>query len=666
MVDGEPTRRRGSAILVLTIIAIATLGVLQVIPPTYADPELDVRVAIIDSGIDINSELETRVVAEKSFINTSYGYSHNDNDTGDSTPQGNPHGTYIAKIIAEESPDAGIVNAKVVSDDDSATMIGIVEAIRWVVLEENCSVINLSLGSGHVESDIVGEAVKWAFDRGVCVVAAAGNNGQDGIAGSSVDSPALYEEVIAVGGIDSQLVPYGFTGRGPLRGRILKPDIVAWGYYQENGGTVFGTSFAAPIISASAVKVIAHCFRNGWSWTPGMIKAVLMISALQLPYEEWEVGAGLVDIHTALSYLDNAQKLDGLPLISTLNPTEGPFSFEYWFVNHSVSIPVSIYCSTNVTFRLAYQGIHSYWIQGPTEVTINQTGQVTLEVNVVASTDIEDVDAWVTFVAPNYLNMKTSFNFDATVPSKEIAIDVSHTPWVIDSVFGQFREMTSRINKLGISVDELGTSSTITYELLSQYDAVFVMDPCAWGYVMVNNSIEQTLLYPYTQDEIDAYYQYWEGGGGLFLAGLSNSSLDLKSANALYSAFNITMNYDIIPPISITINGVTSTAEITKIHSHPVTDFVESFDYYGSSMNYTDDAFELAWAEIYWTDANDTIHLVNRTVLVGLDNPIGGRLVASGSNFFLDNWALNDLYHSTHNWRLVIQSLYWLIHILEP
>ncbi|MGY5860121.1 MAG: S8 family serine peptidase [Candidatus Thorarchaeota archaeon] len=666
MVDGDPIRRRGTTILVITIITVATFGFLQSIPPNYPEPELDVRVAIIDSGIDIDAELETRVVAQKSFINTSYGYLETDNETGDSRPGNSPHGTYVAKIIAAESPDAAIVNARVVDDNDQAKMVGIVEAIRWAVLEENCSIINLSLGINLVAVDIVGDAVKWAFERGVCVVAAAGNGGAEGIAGSSVESPAVYDEVIAVAAVDSNLIPYGFSSTGPLRDRTLKPDIAAWGYYANNGGTVFGTSFAAPVVSATAVKVIAHCFQNGWSWTPGMIKAALMISALHLPYEEWEVGAGFVDIHSALSYIDNAQKKDGIPLISVLNPTTGPFSFEHWFVNHSVSIPISIFASSNVTFDLAYRGPHAHWISGPSEVTFNQTGRVTLVVEVIAPDSVDDVEAWVTFVAPNYLNMRTSFNFDVSVPYKEIAIDTSHTPWAIDSVYGQFRYLSSKINELGSSVDELGPSTTITYELLSRYDAVFVMDPCAWAYIMVNNTFIESEMYSYSQAEINAYVEYWENGGGLFLVGLSNESLDLSSANALFSAFNITLNYDLVPPITIIFNGVVSTTEITKMHDHRVTAFLESFDYHGCSLNYSDNAFEIAWSEIFWTDANDTIHKENRTVLVGLENQNGGRLLATGSNFFLDNWALNNLYHSKENWKFTLQALYWLVHILEP
>ena len=649
----------------ITIIIIATFAYLQSTPQSYTEPELDVKVAIIDSGINIDSELVSRVLAQKSFINSSYGYSETDNDTTDSMPSNSPHGTLIAKIIAEESPNAGIINAKVVSDGDIATAVGIVEAIRWAVLEENCSVINLSLGISIVTADIVGDAVKWAFELGVCVVAAAGNEGLDGIAGSSIESPAAYDEVIAVAGVDSQLVPYGFTATGPLRDRILKPDISAWGYYKENGDTVFGTSFATPIISASAIKIIGHCFENGWSWTPGMIKAALMISALQLPYEEWIVGAGFVDVNSALIYIDNAQKDNGLPLVSTLTPTDGPFSFEHWFVNQSLSIPVSIFSSSNVTFNMVYRGSHAHWIHGPSEITINQTGQVTLVVNVIASEDVEDIDAWVTFIALGYLNMQTSFHFDAKVPFKKIAIDTSHTPWAIDSVYGQFRELALRINDLGSSVDELGRSTEITYGLLSRYDAVFVMDPCAWSYHMINNTMTKASLYPYSQSEIDAYVQYWEQGGGLFLVGLSNVSLDLSSANELFSAFDITLNYDIVPPITIIVNGIASTSVITKMHNHPVTAFLDSFDYNGCSMNFTGDVFELAWAEIYRNNEIGSILIENRTVLVGLENPLGGRLLATGSNFFLDNWALNDLYRSHQDWRLVLQALYWLMHTLD-
>ena len=199
--DGtEPKRRRGTVLLLSTIIIIGSIAGLYMIPPTYSIPDLAVRVAVIDSGININQELEPRVVAERSFVNTSYGYSEDDNSTMDSSPLGIPHGTYVATIIASEATDAALVNAKVVAENDVATPIAIFEAIRWVVLEENCSVINLSLGIAPIDNDLVGEAVQWAFDRGVSIVAAAGNNGLDMYGLKLLPEPTTFS-LLALGGL---------------------------------------------------------------------------------------------------------------------------------------------------------------------------------------------------------------------------------------------------------------------------------------------------------------------------------------------------------------------------------------------------------------------------------------------------------------------------------
>jgi major intracellular serine protease len=660
----EPTRKRGTALLVITIIVVASVVALQAIPRAYTEPNLDVRVAIIDSGINKDAELRPRVIAEKSFINESYGYLSTDSSIEDSYPSGSLHGTYVAKIVASGAPDAGIVNAKVVGSNDIATSSAIVAAIHWAIIAENCSVINLSLGMDLVSGDIVGEAVKWAFHQGVCVVAAAGNNGQNGISGSSIDSPAAYPEVIAVAGIDDLLSPYSFSGRGPLRDRVMKPDIAALGYYSENGGTVFGTSFAAPIVSAGAAVLIAHCLKNSWAWTPGLIKATLLASAAKIPSENWEVGVGKIDLETALIYLDNAQKEEGLPLLGAITPIEGPFSFEHWFVNHSVFIPVSIFSSSNVTFTLAYRGAAAQWLHGPSEVTINQTGTILLELSVVASSSLMNLEGWVSFIAPGYLNLKTYLNFDVFLPFKEIAFDFSTTPWAIDSIYGQFRVLTTRLANLGFAVDEFRSQDEINVASLKKYDAVFVIDPCAWEYRMVNNTVTKVSNYSYTPTQVSSYVQYWAQGGSLFLVGLSNSSLDLKNTNNLYSAFNITLNYDSIPAITIVVNGMVSTTEIVNMIDHPITDFLFSFDYNGCSLNHTGTAFEIAWAEVSWLNESMIVQTENRTVLAGLENENGGRVLATGSNFFLDNWALSNLYQSTQDYRLALQALYWLVHVL--
>ncbi|MFX1481879.1 MAG: S8 family serine peptidase [Promethearchaeota archaeon] len=665
--DREPTRRRGTVLLFITIVIVATTVGLYTIPPSFPVPDLAVRVAVIDSGINIDSELVSRVVAERSFINITYGFTEDDNSTSDSNPASVSHGTYVAKIIASEAPNAAIVNAKVVAANDIATPLAIVEAIRWAILEENCSVINLSLGFSQIQDDFVKSTIEWAFDNGVVLVAAAGNDGHNGIAGSSIDSPAIYPEVIAVAAVDESKSLYSFSSIGPLRDRIMKPEISASGYYQSNGHVFVGTSFAAPIVTAGVARLISHCIDQGWRWTPGMLKAAIMLSAERLPYEEWEVGAGLFDFKSALVYINNALKPDGLPLIAAITPTESPFSFERYFVNHSTKIPISIYSSADVTFSLAYRGSGSQWLHGPASVSVNQTGSFTVDMKVVASNTTEGVVASVTLFAAGYLNMRLEMEFDARAAYKEIAFDISHTPWSIDSTFGQFRELYRTFTKFGIAVDELRYPENITLGVLQSYDAVFVLDPCAWGTKFESDgySFSKFSVFSYSEDELSAYESYYRQGGNLFLAALTNDSIDHQNANELFTRFNITLNIDPVPAITIFINGVASTELITNMIDHVITRMIDSFDYNGCSLNYTGNAFELAWATQMYPYENGSLYAVNRTVLVASENIYGGRLIASGSNFFLDNWALNDLYKSEQNLRLVLQSVYWLLDILN-
>ncbi len=663
----EPAKRRGTVLLIITIFTIASLTVLYIIPPSFTEPNLEVRVAVIDSGIDIDQELESRVAASRSFANTTYGYPEDDNLTSDSNPGGVSHGTYIAKIIASEAPDAAIVNAKVVGENNFATPLAIVEAIRWAVLEENCSVINLSLGVSPISEDFIGNSIRWAFEHGVSIIAAAGNGGQDGVTGSSVESPAIYPEVIAVAAVDDLGSLYSFSARGPLRNRIMKPDIAARGYFQNNGRTVVGTSFAAPVITAGVARIIIHCLSNGWKWTPGMIKAAIMVSASKLPYEEWEVGAGLFDLEKVLLYIDNAQKANDLPLLVSINPTESPFSFERYFANHTTKIPISIFSSSNVTFSLVYRGNDNQWLRGPTSVYVNQTNMFIVDLKVISSISLTNLEASVSLYASGYPNIRFELNFDILVPYRTIAFDISHTPWAIDSSFGQFRELYRTLTDFGIAVDELRYSDNITLDVLSSYDVVFVLDPCAWSSIVNDDgySISKIGLYTYSLSELSAYESYFAQGGSLFLTALTNSSIDHYNANKLFNLFNITLNNDHIPVITITINDQISTELITKMHDHFITRTVDSFDYNGCSLNYTGDTEEIAWTDVFITLSNGTVLSVNKTVMVSLENTNGGRIVAAGSNFFLDNWALMNKYHSEQNWKIVQRATYWLLHIFS-
>jgi hypothetical protein len=91
---------------------------------------------------------------------------------------------------------------------------------------------------------------------------------------------------------------------------------------------------------------------------------------------------------------------------------------------------------------------------------------------------------------------------------------------------------------------------------------------------------------------------------------------------------------------------------------------VDAFDYNGCSLNYSGDTFEIAWKQVILQHENGTYYSEKRAVLGGIENNNSGRLIATGSNFFLDNWALENLYRSDQDLRVVLQTVYWLLHDL--
>jgi len=66
--DWEKPPRRGTALLVITIIVLSSLAIAVTLNPRMLSLRRGVRVAVIDSGITPDSEIAPRRVAERSFI----------------------------------------------------------------------------------------------------------------------------------------------------------------------------------------------------------------------------------------------------------------------------------------------------------------------------------------------------------------------------------------------------------------------------------------------------------------------------------------------------------------------------------------------------------------------------------------------------------------------
>lgn len=218
-----------------------------------------VTVAVIDTGVTLVPDLkQTKFVQGYDFVNDK---SDAFDDSG--------HGTHVAGTIAQSTNnsygvagiayEATIMPLKVLAAHGGGTVADIAEAIRYAV-DNGADVINMSLG-GSGESQLLAEAIDYAYQKDVVVVAAAGNANQN-----AASYPARYPHVIGVAALDAAGVkaPYSNFGAGvdlaapggSDTGKILQETIDP-----ETSAAVFaeyqGTSMAAPHVAGVAALVKA-------------------------------------------------------------------------------------------------------------------------------------------------------------------------------------------------------------------------------------------------------------------------------------------------------------------------------------------------------------------------------------------------------------------------
>lgn len=169
-----------------------------------------VVVGVVDSGVDKTRPDLADAVLPGTGFDTAKG--------SDGTVDNDGHGTAMATLIAGRGIDGGALGiapkAKILpvagsSEGKKFTTGAVAQGIIWAA-DHGAKVINLSLVADSNMTPNMLQAVNYAMDRDVVLVAGTGNEGEH-----RVGAPANIRGVIAVAGTTEQGGPWKYSNAGP-------------------------------------------------------------------------------------------------------------------------------------------------------------------------------------------------------------------------------------------------------------------------------------------------------------------------------------------------------------------------------------------------------------------------------------------------------------------
>ena len=247
------------------------------------------EIAVLDSGVDYNHpDLDGKVIRGYDFVQRDW------------TPQDqNGHGTHVAGIAAAETnnatgiagmaPNTKILAVRVLDANGSGSLANIADGIIYAT-DAGAEVINLSLGC-DCDTQTLENAVNYAWNRGVVVVAAAGNDGV-----STTFEPASYTNVIAVGAVDSNNRKASFSNWGNWVD-VMAPGVDIASTYPNNSYVYMsGTSMASPYVAGQAALLKSQGKSNA------QVRAAIENTAVYMSGVGRQVEHGLINVNASVRY----------------------------------------------------------------------------------------------------------------------------------------------------------------------------------------------------------------------------------------------------------------------------------------------------------------------------------------------------------------------------
>jgi cell wall-associated protease len=241
------------------------------------------------SKYGLNPQYDSRSLVGDDYANTSERRYGNANVMGPDAK----HGTHVAGIIGAVrgtqggidgiAPNVKLMMIRTVPDGDERDK-DVANAIRYAV-DNGAQIINMSFGKGFSpEKAVVDEAVKYADSKGVLMVHAAGNDGEN-----LAEKPSFPTPAYTTGGKPNNWIEVGasswkpldslaanFSNYGKAEVDVFAPGVdimstVPGGGYERQSGT----SMAAPVVSGVAAMLMSY-FPN---LSAADVKRILLQSA---------------------------------------------------------------------------------------------------------------------------------------------------------------------------------------------------------------------------------------------------------------------------------------------------------------------------------------------------------------------------------------------------
>ncbi|GAB4128713.1 MAG: hypothetical protein OHK0050_42400 [Roseiflexaceae bacterium] len=210
-------------------------------------------IAILDTGVDADHPQLRAAIAPTSYDALDQTARVQDignqrDDDGDGlVDELVGHGTHVAGIVHLVAPKAALMVIRVLDSDGNGEAFAIAQAIEYA-LANDADVINLSLGS-DLRSRVLRDTIRVATQRGVVVVAAAGNASTD-----TRHYPAASSCALAVTASDDTQQLASFANYGNWVD-LAAPGVSIASTLPAGYGWWSGTSMSAPFVAGQAALI---------------------------------------------------------------------------------------------------------------------------------------------------------------------------------------------------------------------------------------------------------------------------------------------------------------------------------------------------------------------------------------------------------------------------